>query len=413
MKKILFAGVAAVAFGAAAAQAAEPVKLSIGGFALEQAGYVSNSQSADYNNGGGAGSAQNRLSSVDVQDDVRIKFTGATKLDNGIGVSVEVDTLGSQGTNSHTSGANNKNVQKSFVAVSTAYGTVELGEQDNVGALIHNSAPDVAQGFGGNDGYWSNWAIAPTNFAESFNRTYAGDDRSANKIILISPTWQGLTAGFSYTPSIQKGTGSAVNAGGHTTVPSAAEYGANGTYPLGGDLYVYGVAYANTFGDVSVKADLGSGNGNVAGLHVYQGGLNVSYKGFTVGGSYLKRDLDADYGRNTSSNVSGTVLTGAQLANAAKVGNLWDAGISYVTGPYGVSFNYFHGTAANTNGGTKGYTDDRDHIYTLSGSYDLGPGVTLSESLFSFGYNSGVGGSVGTANSNTGWGAVTGLNVNF
>jgi len=106
-------------------------------------------------------------------------------------------------------------------------------------------------------------------------------------------------------------------------------------------------------------------------------------------------------------------LTGAQVAAAAKVGNLWDAGISYVTGPYGVSFNYFHGTAANTNGSTKGYTDDRDHIYTLSGSYEMGPGVTLSESLFSFGYNSGVGGSTGTANSNTGWGAVTGLNVAF
>ena len=406
MKKVLFASVAAIAFGAAA-QAAEPVKLSIGGFAFEQAGYVSNSQSADYGNGGGAGSAQNRLSSVDVQDDVRIKFTGATKLDNGIGVSVEVDTMGTQGMNSHTYGASNKNVAKSFVAVSTVAGTVEAGEQDNVGALIHNSAPDVAQGFGGNDGYWTNWAVAPTNFAESWGRTYAGDDRSANKIIYVSPTFYGLAAGFSYTPSIQKNSSGFVTAGGHTTVPSSADY--NGG--LNGDLYVYGLAYNNTCGDVTIKADAGSGNANVAGLHVYQGGLNVGYKGFTVGGSYLKRDIDGSTSGNVSTGTAG--LTGAQVAAAAKVGNLWDAGISYVTGPYGVSFNYFHGTAANTNGSTKGYTDDRDHIYTLSGSYEMGPGVTLSESLFSFGYNSGVGGSTGTANSNTGWGAVTGLNVAF
>src|SRR5208283_4803083 len=107
MKKVLFASVAAVAFGAVAAQAADPVKLTIGGYADQWAGYAGNKTTAlGYD-----------AVKFDTQDDVRINFSGSTKLDNGISVSVEVDTLGTQGTNSHTNPDGNKNVQKSFIAV--------------------------------------------------------------------------------------------------------------------------------------------------------------------------------------------------------------------------------------------------------------------------------------------------------
>ncbi|HVI52789.1 MAG TPA: porin [Candidatus Sulfotelmatobacter sp.] len=386
MKKVLFAGVAAVAFGAAAAQAAEPVKLSLGGFAAQWAGYAQNSSSTNTVN-------------FDTQDDIRLQFTGATKLDNGIGVSVEVDTMGTQGTNSHTASGSNKNNYKSFVAVSSVIGTVELGEQDNVGALIHNSSPNVDGFIGGQDGNFSNWVIWNSGYKETYGRTYAGDDRSSNKVIYITPSFYGLAAGFSYTPSIKN------SDTGHTTIVSNADY--NGG--LAGDLYVYGFAYNNTFGDVTVKADVGAGNANVANLRVYQGGLNVGYKGFTVGGSYLKRDIDT----NKDGSVSGTGglgATGAYLAEAAHVGTSWDAGVSYVTGPYGVSLSYFHGTSANAGGytGSSTYSYDKTSVWALGGAYDLGPGVKLTESIFTANYD---GSSEATTTS--GWGAVTGVIVNF
>jgi len=412
MKKVLFASVALIAMGTVA-QAAEPVKLSIGGYATQWAGYASNSDSAAYGTGTGpmgsygtttSGSAANKRTGFDVQDDVLISFTGSTKLDNGIGVSVEIDTNGTQGLNSHDNTAGNRNVKKSFVALSSAFGTVEVGEQDNVGALIHNSSPDVG-GIGGQDGNWMNWVIAPANFKETNQRTYAGDDRSANKIILISPTWQGLTAGFSYTPEIN------VQQTGNTAIPGSADYNSAG---IAGDLYVYGLAYANTFGDVSVKADVGSGNANVANLHVYQGGLNVSYKGFTLGGSVLKRDIDsAKDGHYTNEGGSNTVVTGAYAAQVAEVGTLWDAGLSYVTGPYGVSLTYFHGEAAHATGGltsASSYSYDTDHALTLAGAYDLGPGVKLTESIFVVDYSGATG---LAADKNSGWGAVTGIGVTF
>jgi len=423
MKKVLFASVAAIAFGAAAAQAAEPVKLSIGGYATQWAGYASNSDTAVYGTSTGpmgnygsatSGAAANQRSKFDVQDDVQINFTGSTKLDNGIGVSVEVDTMGTQGENTHTQNAGNKDVKKSFVAVSSAYGTVEAGEQDNVGALIHVSSPDVG-GIGGQDGNWMNWVIAPSNFAETNQRTYAGDDRSANKIIYVSPTWQGLTAGFSYTPSINTAST------GHTSIVSSNNVvstgNTNGTgvlgsnYLLNGDLYVYGVAYANTFGDVSVKADAGSGNAAAANLHVYQGGLNVSYKGFTLGGSALKRDADTDISSKTNG-IGGLGLTGYQVGQAAELGTLYDAGLSYATGPYAVSLTWFHGEALNASVSSS-YNEkkyDTDHALTLAGAYDLGPGVKLTESIFTVDYKSADN---SQADKNNGWAAITGIGVTF
>lgn len=398
MKKVLFASVAAVAFGAVAAQAAEPVKLSIGGFANQWVGYASNKDSANYGTSG-------TPVSFDTQDDVRLKFTGETKLDNGIGVSVEIDTMGTQGTDSHTSNASNKNNAKSFVAVSSVAGTVEAGEQDNVGALIHNSSPDVG-GIGGQDGYWMDWVVAPSGFKETYQRTYAGDDRSANKVIYITPSFHGLAAGFSYTPNIEQSSSNL----GHTSMASNADYDTSAS-KLAGDLYVYGLAYADTFGDVSVKADVGAGNANVANLKVYQGGLNVGYKGFTVGGSFLQRDIDTN--KDGSNNGTGSLgATGAYIAEAAHVGISWDAGVSYVTGPYGVSLTYFHGTSANAGGSTTAtnYTYDKDYAWTLAGAYDLGPGVKLTESVFYVDYKSGQN---TAADENHGWGAVTGIGVNF
>jgi len=334
MKKVLFSGAAAAALVlgfVASAQAADPVKLEIGGYANQFFGYADNKKALG-------------LVNVDEQDDVEIDFKGSSKLDNGLTVAVEVDTNGSQGRTNHSTGSNGAG-KKSFVSVAGAFGAVELGEQDNVGFLIHNSSPDVG-GLGGQDGSWNQWVVAPLGFADFRQRTYAGDDRSANKIIYVSPTLAGFTAGFSYTPSIDTtGVGTTTmptNNGGSVgcansatsatpNINGGAIANAVGGACLNGDLYVYGVSYAHAFGDLSVKADIGSGNANVAGLNVYQGGLNLTYKGFTLGGSILDRDTKNGTTTFTSVPVVSTAVVNKAIA--AGKGTSWDAGLSYVTGP--------------------------------------------------------------------------------
>ncbi|HLN25918.1 MAG TPA: porin, partial [Patescibacteria group bacterium] len=254
MKKVLFASAALIALGAGSAQAVEPVKLDIGGYMNQWVGYATNKDSAVLSpTQTGKGSAK-----VDVQDDVEIDFKGSTKLDNGLSVGVEVDTNGSQGRSVRSTGANGDG-KRSFATVSGGFGALEVGEQDNVGALIHSGSPDVG-GIGGQDGNFMNWVAAPAGHSDTRQRTYAGDDRTENKVIYITPAFHGLSAGVSYTPNIEN------SQTGHTSITSNFSNSidpSNGQ--LAGDLYVYGLAYNAEFSGVTIKSDLGAGNANVAG----------------------------------------------------------------------------------------------------------------------------------------------------
>jgi len=417
MKRSLFYCGAAVALVvASAAQAAEPVKLTIGGYMNEWAGYASNQSGKDFAGtnafGGnyptynGASPSALKAASFDTQSDVELDFKGSTKLDNGITVGVEVDTAPSQGVNTRTVNAQNKDTKRSFATVSSGFGTVEVGQQDNVGALIHNSAPDLT-GIGGQDNNWVNWVLQPTGH-RGLGRTYAGDDRVDDKVIYVTPSYHGLAAGVSYTPSINTA------GAGATMMPSSNDAPVvlpNGTVAVGGDLYVYGLAYNDTFGGVGVKADVGSGQDNVGGLTVYQSGLQVSYAGFTVGGSFLQRNV-----RNSS----------AVYKDALAQGNAWDAGVSYGVGPYSVALNYFAEQAAKGNTtdansmagnggilaavGSTSYGYDRDHVVAVEGKYDLGPGVAVNLTAFDVKYTDANG---VAAESNQGWGVLSGLAVKF
>ena len=102
MKKFLFSTTAlavagAFAFSGTANAAAKPIKIGVGGFMSQEMGLGSNSGSFEAN---GQGTLTQRDSFNTVQDS-EIYFTGTTKLDSGISVSVtvqleadQVDTAG-------------------------------------------------------------------------------------------------------------------------------------------------------------------------------------------------------------------------------------------------------------------------------------------------------------------------------
>ncbi|HVI52788.1 MAG TPA: porin [Candidatus Sulfotelmatobacter sp.] len=413
MKKVLLASAALLAFGTAA-QAAEPVKLSIGGYAIENLGYATNK------------SLENKTT-TDVQSDVVVTFTGKTALDNGITVGVNVETFGSQRKDSRTVNGNcgntgitgtancggNGNIKRSYVTVGSAFGTAIVGEREDVGYIVHNSAPNVGP-VGAADGTWWQW-VAPPSAHRAYTSTDASryDDRT-NKFTYVSPSFYGLAAAFTYAPNIS------MTQAGHTTITSnsdSATFAPTGTVigaDFGGDLYVGGLAFANTFGDVSVKADFGVGQANIANLRVFQGGTQVSYAGFTVGGSIFNRNVANDA---TVTTGSGSTLTGYHGATAqalAYAGQSWDAGVSYATGPYSVSLAFFHDTSKDSGalGSSHSYAADSTDVWSLGAAYVAGPGVTFRASVSTVDYKDGS--DVGAAaNKNNGVVAVTGIKVDF
>ena len=105
--------------------------------------------------------------------------------------------------------------------------------------------------------------------------------------------------------------------------------------------------------DIAVSGRWGiADNDTSADPQVWSGGLNLGFSGFTIGGSY-----------------------GEQTGAGVKNGEVWDLGVSYEIGPWGVSFTFLHGE--NIDDESPGFDDEVDQ-FLLGLSYNLTTGVNLN-----------------------------------
>lgn len=326
MKKVLFAGTALVALSlAGVAQASDKISLGLGGYSKWVVGYADNNVTgADYQG-------------LDVKGTNEVHFKGATTLDNGIKISVQMELEAGGHTDQTTDP-----IDESYVTVSGGFGTVIAGTRWNGAYLLHVSAPDASGVFsedaelGMNGGIWLNKG---TNVAPVTTAVDTGN--KVEKLTYVAPSFAGFTVGASYIPNI------------------ANEDNRNSDLDNNGgasDVLGFAGMYAGTFGGVSLKASTAyvfAADTAATIDHVEQltAGAQLGYAGFTVGGAY--RALWAA----TDKNVAVKGLNG----------HAWTAGASYVSGPIGVSFDYFSSQ-------TKGDTMD---TFQFAGKYNLGAGVDL------------------------------------
>ena len=435
MKKILFASTALVAASmmyAGSAEAADKIKLDVGGFSKWWV--VGTWQSSDFQNATSNGAPlSNNLGSVvntstngsgqrqnvDVKGDNEIWFSGSTALDNGLKVGVFV-SLEAGGHTDLTTDV----IDASYAWIEGGFGKVIGGTAPNGTALIHVQAPDAANGNIGGSMMGNNFAInKPTSvigmnqivgFSSSMNTTAIVADDKAEKLTYVAPSFYGLTLGASYIPNVAR-------QDVRTTPLSRAE-------AFGG-----GALYANTFGPVGVKASAGyvyvdlSAAGNTVGLLAYTAqayGTQLSYAGFTLGGSFQHSAQDTGSKAGLSNTViaatSGTVLAGTVSVGSAKGnvpldfgGNAYDVGLQYASGPYAVSFGYFRSEVNGIVGSSK---KDVIEFYQASGKYNLGPGVDALATLGYADYKDQRKGTMGVSDAayeNSGFVASTGLALTF
>ena len=366
MKKILLASAGLLALGSFGAQAAEPLKLSIGGDMNQWVGYASNKS---YMN----------AADVDTMGDAHIDFTGETTLDNGLTVGVFVESNASQDASTHGT-VGNPAIEESYLYLSGKFGHLSLGQQDNIAATVHNSAPEVS-GLGSQDGDWMDFILTPGgNIATQV--TYLSTEATDN-ISYLTPSLYGFQLGFSYVPD--------------TVV---ANSGALSIAQQHQDLYAGSLVYTGELGPVGVSADLSMLSGNTtdsqANSKTYQGGLQVSYAGFTLGGSYMQQ--------NVSSKAA------AELGAGDSRG--FDVGLSYEFEPFAVSLAYFNGKTDYA--GSAG--SDKVQAWNLGGSYNVGPGVDLIGSVMRAKFDSKTANDFSTDDGitkNQGWAVVTGVRVAF
>ena len=359
-KKALFATTALVGAGmlVAPAQAADPVKLELGGYMEQWFGYADNDDTTttDYSN-------------WDQQQDSEVHFLGSTKLDNGIGVSVVIEMT--------ADGDGGFGMDDVFMDLaSDSLGTIRLGRADGIAKATQIIAPDV--GIENTDGDYANWIAAPGNFTD-LGATWFNGSAGGNKITYISPAFSGLTVGASFTP------GGATN----RALQPAKVTGGTST----ARTYEAGFAYARDIGAVAFGLNAGWGHvtrtNAAAGYSAWQGGMSLGYGGFTVSGgaSFIDEGNDA--------------------ATTSLSGHNFDIGASYTTGPYSVSLGWFR---TETEGTLTDEDNDVKNSVMLSGAYNLGPGIDLKGSIVHVDYDDETG---VAANENSGWAAVGGVAIGF
>ncbi|MGE5503329.1 MAG: porin [Actinomycetota bacterium] len=421
MKKILIASTALVAAGlmtTGTASASEKIKLQLGGFSKWWV--VAKWNDSDWQKGsntynGALAAVGSNLNNVDVIGDNEIHFVGSTTLDNGmkVGVQVELEAGGHSDMSQDT-------IDASFAFVEGGFGKLIIGTHNNGTYLLHVMAPDAAGNWGEGGLLQSGVAVAqPTNVmgmpylnpaqnvassAKNGATTAIASDNKAEKITYVAPAlnmgaFGTIIAGASYVPNLVE----------DNRYPIA-----NSTEAMGaGMLYtntIAGVGVKTSAGYVTYGADAGAGTPatSVAGVgrtHEMSFGTQLSYAGFTIGGSYRHVNTDRQIEQSNMGVDQGT----------SSVGTAWDAGIQYANGPYAVSFAYFHSQVLGNIG--YGANDGQDviNIYQVSAKYTLGPGVDLLGSVgyASFDDETQKQTAGGDSNHNEGWAIMTGLSLAF
>ncbi|MBL0318636.1 MAG: porin [Alphaproteobacteria bacterium] len=352
MNKILLATsalVGAVSLYAGAAMAAGP-EVTVGGFLNFQVGHSSQKDSYETGN-------YSRKTHFLNDTEIHVKVDGKT--DNGIGYGGVIELNADVTEDGDSDGVN---ADKTFLFVDTAWGRGEFGNMSGAEHILKVDASTFARATGGIDGDWYYYAnVQPGTNAYPFSGVADGnyiihpdlpsqheksDTEDATKISYYTPRIAGFQAGVSYTND----QGDAGTAAGFSANDDSFQYH---------NVWSGGVNYTGQFSDVGVAASLTGETGkdennDTRSLKAWAAGANVSYMGFTVGGSY------GDW--NKSQIVDAPAFNGLDA-------NYWTLGGAYAFGPAAVSVTYLDSEYADS----AGFNNNFQNL-VLGADYQLAPG---------------------------------------
>jgi len=335
--------------------------------------------------------------------EVYFKMRG--ELDNGLKVGGRIELEG------ETTG---DQIDQHYLTLSGGFGELRVGSI-NSGRYSYGWNTDApAVGVPINSGWMSGFVAAQNNSGLRFRSvglsTVIDFSNDESKITYFTPRFNGFQLTASWTPRGHATTSNSVGQGGSTFFFSGPA-DENIINTNGFDL---GLSYSGDFDGVGVEVQAGlatataSNQADNSGLDdpfAYNGGIAVSYSGFTVAGSFAV--VDEPLGLL----CSGTAVGVAACASSNE-GESFNVGIGYSTGPWDFSLTYFQGeeegfTAASPFGAGG---DDENTFVALAASYTLGPGLRTSFSILDIDLD---GGRPGSVDDNDGIAVVWGIHAGF
>jgi predicted porin len=382
--------VGAVAFVSAAH--AEVPRVTIGGALDVQMGVTSEKAAYDSTSPTVASTSGNDRRGYSIGNDTELKFSIDGKSDAGLGygavIELEADT-NNQRDSSDT------NADKTFLYLQSGWGRFELGANSGASQAMKVDAATFARATGGIQGDWwryasipqgtsgtvTSWIIKPELLVEHgtyTSTTLSKSAEDANKITYYSPRFSGFQVGLSFAPDTGEIGQVAGNSLGSsfTSLPTTTVE----------DLFTGGINYKNQFRSVGVALSAtgqtgsakksGVAQNNAEDLTSYAFGGNLSYRGFTFGGSW----------GTWENSLEPKDVTAASLASPGFSSNrdksFWNLGAAYDFGPFGVSATYFDSKMED--GAALG--DEKFQNWVLGADYTLAPGLVpyVEVSFFDF-----------------------------
>lgn len=326
MKRSLISTSALVAAGmlvtAGAASAADPIKLSVGGYANAAVAYITEDDTSVANERNNA-----------IQLDTEIRFSGSTTLDNGLEFGVKIE-MGTDTANASI------DEQMIYIENEDSWGRIELGDEDGASDQFRHLGPFV---IGSSITGCATFAGAQiTNGAATF--TCGGVQGDNTKVTYRGPKLLGMQWGISYTPE----TASFASLGAREDnqagdVGGAIELGANWSGDFGGAKISVGGGWASLPAEAPGEQDANQWNF----------GGTISMSGINIGGSIKNQDNGAPAAQDTDQ-------TNMRLGITTKMAGM-TVGAEY--------------TKASNEQATA--QDDETTAYSIAANRVLGPGVSM------------------------------------
>jgi len=263
-------------------------------------------------------------------------------------------------------------LQQAMMYVETPFGKMEVGSTSGAAQAMQVGAMQA-----GAAGDWRYYVNQKTTSSVALTRSqsltaaglYTNDEfivgsksNNANKINLYTPEFMGFKLGVTYIPDLQtRGTSrSALDVAKMSSDANAFK-----------NIVQGGIHYGNTFNEVMVKAAFLGETGTskaeksakVRKLNSYEAGLEVSYMGFSLGGSY------GSHGK-----------TGTLKSETAKESKYWTIGTGYTYGPASASVTYL-----DSKKGVSGAAKTNNlQVVTFAVDYKLAEGFAPYASVTNF-----------------------------
>jgi outer membrane protein OmpU len=299
MKKILLCSAAIVGVAFAAAPAMAQVDVTVGGHTKNYFGWADNEDSAR---------------DFDMVRESELHFNAEGTADNGVTYGFHAELEADGGDDATT-------IEESYLYLASSLGRLNLGSEDGAAYLLQVAAPSGDANVDGLRQYinpFNTESAALDAFLNADGLDYDNDATgTSEKFTYLSPNWNGLQFGASYTPGIDADADDESASAATTSSPN------DGFADDDDDSFFEGaVRYEGTFNNVGFAVGAGYGEGEGDDLMEWNVGADFDIGAFGVGAAYTEAESEV----GGADQETDTIVVGAD----------------YTTGPFQFGASYLN-----------------------------------------------------------------------